>query len=95
MKKNMQKILTAFLIGFVMFFGAFGPAESAPPGPPDAGRTEVSGVQGDVGYLEDITFEKTRGKERVTLMVSQQPVISIENQAGNAILMKLENMFVP
>lgn len=95
MKKNVQRALVTFLIAFLMFFGDFRPAESAQAGPPDSGKTEVSVVQPDVGYLKDITFEKAGGKERVTLTVSQQPVISIENQAGNAVLVKLENMFVP
>ena len=93
----MQKILAAFLIGFVMFFGAFSPVESAPPGPPEAGKTEVSVMQPDGGYLEDIAFEKMQGKERVTLMVSKQParLPYIEYQAGGVVLLKLENMFVP
>jgi type IV pilus assembly protein PilQ len=98
MKENMQKILAAFLIGFVMFFGAFSPVESAPPGPtPETGKAEVSVVQPDAGYLEDIAFEKMQGKERVTLMVSKQPASLpyIEYQAGGAVLLKLENMFVP
>ena len=93
MKK--KRALVAFLIGLVMFFGANRPAGSAPPALPNRDDTEASMVQGEVGYLGEITFEKTGGKERVTLMVSKQPAISIENQVGNAILLKLENMFVP
>ena len=93
MKKNMQKILAAFLIGSVMFFGAFKPAESAQPGPPEMGKTEWGQIsnlfplmQPDVGYLEDIAFEKMQGKERVALIVSKQPTSLpyIEYRAGGA-----------
>jgi type IV pilus assembly protein PilQ len=46
------------------------------------------------GYIEDITFEKMAGKERVVISVSQQPVIKIESPAANAIVMTLENMLL-
>ena len=105
MKENMQKILAAFLTGFVMFFGAFSPVGSAPPGPPpETGKTEWGQIlnlsplmQPDVGYLEDIAFEKMEGKERVVLIVSKQPASLpyIEYQAAGVVLLRLENMLVP
>jgi type IV pilus assembly protein PilQ len=96
MRENIQKILVAFLICFLVFFGAFRPAESASPsGPPDAGITNTSGTQQEVGYLEDIAFEKIQGKERIKLTVSRQPAIDIEDQDGAVVLLKLENIFVP
>jgi type IV pilus assembly protein PilQ len=47
------------------------------------------------GYLENVTFEKLQGKERVTLEVSKQSGVTVENQPGNAVVVRLENLFVP
>lgn len=47
------------------------------------------------GYLENVTFEKLQGKERVTLTVSKQSGVTVENLAGGAVLVRLENLFVP
>ena len=47
------------------------------------------------GYLENVTFEKLPGKERVTLAVSKQSGVTVENQPGNAVVVRLENLFVP
>jgi len=100
MKKNVQRSLVTFLIAFLVFFGAFRTTEGAPPGPPASGKTEWGQISNlsplpDEGYLEDITFERGGGRERVTLMVSRQPVISIGEQVAGAVLIKLENMLVP
>ncbi len=47
------------------------------------------------GYLENVTFEKLPGKERVTLAVSKQSGVTIEHQPGDAVVVRLENLFVP
>jgi type IV pilus assembly protein PilQ len=47
------------------------------------------------GYLENVTFEKLTGKERVTLTVSKQSGVTVENLKGNAVLVRLDNLFVP
>jgi len=94
MKKKLPWIV--FLIAFVMFFSNVEYAGSAPPeatNPP-----EVSAPQGqktDFGYLENITFEKIKGKERLTIVVSKQSGVTIEALAGNAVVVKMANMFVP
>jgi type IV pilus secretin PilQ/predicted competence protein len=49
----------------------------------------------NAGYLENVTFEKLPGKERVILKVSKQTGVSVENQSGNAVLVRLENLFAP
>ena len=47
------------------------------------------------GYLENVTFEKLPGKERVTLAVSRQSGVTVEQQQGDAVVVRLENLFVP
>ena len=50
----------------------------------------------EVGYLENVVLGKIPGKERIALVVSQQPTVSVENKAdGNLLLIKLADMFVP
>jgi type IV pilus secretin PilQ/predicted competence protein len=49
----------------------------------------------NAGYLENVTFERLPGKERVTLTVSKQSGVTVENQPGNAVLVRMENLFVP
>jgi len=66
------------------------PAWGAPAAPPDAAAQAVNS-----GYLENVTFERLPGKERVTLAVSKQSGVTVENQSGNALLVRLENLFAP
>ena len=60
------------------------------PGASDAAAQTVN-----AGYLENVTFERLPGKERVTLTVSKQSGVTVENQPGNAVLVRMENLFVP
>src|SRR4030042_2854596 len=46
-------------------------------------------------YLENVLFEKLPGKERVSLIVSGQPVIKAEGQTNGSMLVKLENTAAP
>ncbi|MGA2526394.1 MAG: secretin and TonB N-terminal domain-containing protein [Smithellaceae bacterium] len=48
-----------------------------------------------VGYLENVLLEKSSGKERINLIVSQQTTINVETQTNGSLLIKLENMFAP
>ena len=66
------------------------PVWEAPAAAPDAIAGTVS-----AGYLENVTFERLPGKERVTLAVTKQSGVTVENQPGNAVLVRLENLFVP
>jgi type IV pilus assembly protein PilQ len=56
----------------------------------DAGKPLVN-----TGYLEHVTFERLPGRERVVLKVSKETSASLENQSGSAVLVRLENLFVP
>ena len=49
---------------------------------------------GGAGYLENVSFEKLPGKERVILTVSKQSGVTVENQPGSAVAVRLENLFV-
>ncbi|MBA4423559.1 MAG: hypothetical protein C0390_10775, partial [Syntrophus sp. (in: bacteria)] len=80
MKRARQWTWLVFIA--VMMAAALPPAWGAPPA--------VSS-----GYLENVTFEKLPGKERVTLTVSKPSGVTVENQPGNALLVRLEDLFVP
>jgi len=67
---------------------ALPPVWAQPPAGPDT-STPIA------GYLENVTFEKLQGKERVTLAVSKQSGVTVEPPSGNAIVVRLENLFVP
>ena len=45
--------------------------------------------------MENVLLEKSSGKERINLSVSQQPTINVETQTNGNLLIKLENMFAP
>jgi type IV pilus assembly protein PilQ len=66
------------------------PAWAASPAAPDAAAQAIS-----AGYLENVSFERTPGKERVILAVSKQSGVTVENQPGTAVMVKMENLFVP
>jgi len=57
------------------------------------GADRILLAQADTGYLENVTFEKMKGKERVVLAVSRQPVLVVENQGASDVLVKLEPRF--
>ncbi len=48
-----------------------------------------------ISYLENVSFEKLPGKERINLVVSHQPVIKVEGQTNGSLLIKLENTSAP
>jgi type IV pilus assembly protein PilQ len=66
------------------------PTWGATPGVSDAAAQTVN-----AGYLENVTFERLPGKERVTLAVSKQSGVKVENLPGNAVQVNMENLFVP
>lgn len=76
----LMMIMTAILL----------PVWEAPAAAPDAAAGTVN-----AGYLEDVTFERLPGKERVTLTVTKLSGVTVENQPGNAVLVRMENLFVP
>lgn len=93
MKKNISWIV--FLIAFVLLFSNAGYAQGENPGTKNPSDSSARAMSASFGYLENILFEKMRGKERVTIITSKQSGVDIESLSGNAIAVKMTNMFVP
>jgi len=56
----------------------------------------------DAGYLENISFEKLSGKERVKISLSRPSAVIVERadsgmdkQVGSAVVVRIDNLFVP
>jgi hypothetical protein len=60
-----------------------------------AGNGKANPVIAEVGYLENVTMEKLPGKERIVLVVSLQPLISVGTPTENNLLIKLQDMYAP
>ena len=95
MKKYLSRIIPVFIVFWIFVYN---PAISPSVENPDQIKTadkkdEIANTK--VGYLENVLFEKLPGKERIHLVVSQQPVINVSTQADGSLLVKLENMFAP
>ena len=83
-----RAIQRAGLVLFMIIMPAIlSPVPEAPAATPEAAV--------GAGYLENVTFEKLAGKERVTLAVTKLSGVTVENQPGNAVLVRMENLFVP
>ena len=94
MKKYLSKIIPIFIILWIFLYTPAGVATGL-----RADQNNVIGAKNEtanVGYLENILFEKSSGRERVSLVVSQQPLIAPPSiQADNSLLIRLENLFAP
>jgi len=93
MKNYLSKIIPVFIILWIFLCG---------PGmitDVSADQKKGAGVKTDsakVGYLENVLFEKLKSRERVSLVVSEQPILAPPSiQSDNSLLIKLENLFVP
>lgn len=95
MRENRAFIV--FLVGFAMFIGSVFRMGAGPLWATDPATSDPQAPQAvDVGYLENIVLESPMpGKERITIAVSKLSGATVESQAGNVVLLKLENMFVP
>ncbi len=87
MKRAIRWTWLVFVVA-ILLPPALPAAWGASPAAPEASASMA-------GYLENVTFEKLPGKERVTLAVSKQSGVTVESQTGNAVLVRLENLFVP
>ncbi len=94
MKKYISKIISAFIILWIILCSPLGVFTGL-----SADQNKISATEKEaasVGYLENILFDKSPGRERVSLVVSHQPAIAPPSiQADNSLLIRLENMFVP
>jgi len=95
MKKYLSRIIPFFIVLWIFVYnpGISLSAENTDQRNTPDKKTEI--VAAKVGYLENVLFEKLPGKERIHLVVSQQPVINVLTPAEGSLLIKLENMFAP
>ena len=90
MKMNWPRTGIAILTGLAMLLLGAGMGYSAPADP------AASGIQkNQPGSLENIAFERIRGKERVVLMLSRLSGALAEDRPGNVVLIKIEDFAVP
>jgi type IV pilus assembly protein PilQ len=96
MRKYLLKIFLVFIIivwTFTYISGASLAAATADKN--EAPENKEEAVVTNVGHLENVLFAKLSGKERINLVVSQQPVIDVKSKINGSFLIKLENMSVP
>lgn len=95
MKKSLSRIIPVFIVFWIFVYnpGISPSAENADQRNTPDKKSETAAAK--VGYLENVLFEKLPGKERINLVVSQQPVINVLTSADGSLLIKLENMFAP
>jgi type IV pilus assembly protein PilQ len=95
MKKYLPKIFLVFIIigTFTYISGYSLAAETADKNKAPENKTEA--VLDNAGQLENVLLAKLPGKERIQLVVSQQPVIDVKSKVNGSFLIKLENMSVP
>jgi type IV pilus assembly protein PilQ len=93
MKINRSLMEILILVGFFIWIGSASAVQGASSGPVAAKTAKV--MEAESGYLENITFEKIKGLERVILMLSRQSGASAEDQGSMTVTVKLENLFVP
>lgn len=98
MKKTNLLIYLSFLVCIVVFFGcaAKDVQKADQTQIQDAGIQKDTGVkEPDLGYIEDVTFDRLKKKERVTLYVSKASKFKVERVSEEILLIKIEDMFVP
>lgn len=78
---------------FLCIVSGAGDAQTLPSAA--AGEDKAKVRQAEAGYLENIQFEKLKGKERVVLMLTRQSGASAVNQGDRAVMLRVENIFVP
>ena len=84
------------LIG-ILFFAVYIVVEgaSAPAAGDQASSGTVLKADNQTGYLEDILFEKSAGRERVVLVLSRQAGAQIDGKTEPSLLVRIPNTFVP
>jgi type IV pilus assembly protein PilQ len=96
----MKKYLSKNFLLLIIIFGVFTYIAEASFAAETADKNQATDDAAEatvakVGYLENVLLEKSSGKERINLIVSQQPAINVETQTNGSLLIKLENMFAP
>jgi type IV pilus assembly protein PilQ len=96
MKKYLPNKLLIFIIIIWIFTCVSGASLAAETTDENkAPENKAEDVIANVGHLENVLLAKLPGKERIQLVVSQQPVIDVKSKINGNFLIKLENMMVP
>ena len=94
MKKCLSKIIPVLIIFWIFLYAPVGMITDL-----YADQYKNPGAKSEsanVGYLENVLFDKLSGRERVRLVVSQQPSIAPTSiQGDNSVLISLENLYAP
>ena len=94
MKKCLSKIIPVLIIFWIFLYAPVGVITDlyADQHMNPVAKSETA----NVGYLENVLFDKLSGRERVRLVVSQQPSIAPTSiQGDNSLLISLENLYAP
>lgn len=92
MKKYLSKILPVFMMLWIFLCSPGVVTELCADQNKGAGAKATN----NVGYLENVLFEKSSGREKVSLVVSEQPLIAPPTiQSDNSLLIRLGNLFAP
>jgi type IV pilus assembly protein PilQ len=95
MKKIGQLIGIALIVGVLLVFPGGIALENA-LAETLAMAADVAGKSlADVGSLENITLDRVKGKERVTFTATKISAYKVEEEPGNSVVLKLENLQVP
>ena len=110
MRKTNLIIAFSFLVCFAFFFGCAAVKnvqepgrvqvkatdDGTPSGAKDTGITVETDVQKmKEGYVEDVTFDRLRGKERITLYVSRFSGFKVDRISEETLMIELADMFIP
>jgi type IV pilus assembly protein PilQ len=95
MREN--RALKIFFGALAMLIGSLGMGGSVCMGAADPVKSDIPAPQAvNMGYLENVSLENPMpGRERIVIRVSRLSGASVESQAGNTLLVKLEDTFVP
>jgi len=96
MNKVGQRCGIALLIGALwIFLGMFMAWNAVAETPATEAVDAAVKPESDIGNLENITLVRVKGKERITLIATKISSFKVEEEPGNAVLLKLENLQVP
>jgi type IV pilus assembly protein PilQ len=108
MRSTKTLMVVVSFLSFLVFFGCAAQdslfkapgLEQKPEAVAKAGVEEGTSVTEaaetpEMVYIKDILLEAVKGKERLSIMLSEVPEFSISRQPDNALLIRLENTFLP
>jgi len=80
----------SFLIGLLVLSGCVTVSSKTPAGVSSSTQENAGGA-----YIKDVVFEKMKGKEQVSILLSDIPDFDISRKSGNALVIKLKGVSIP